>query len=167
MLVRFALLALAPLLFACGGSETEAATSFGMDLGAAGDALGPAMQRSNDPRATRLREALGGGRADLIDGLMEAALDLDLGVEEPLLRARYAKLLGDDVEAARLIEQARAKAPGDPRVYATAAEIATAGARLGLAQQELEEGFRRCGSGYQIRPLCGGQEITSHSGCSN
>ena len=71
MLVRFALLALAPLLFACGGSETE---------------------------------------------------------------------------AARLIEQARAKAPGDPRVYATAAEIATAGARLGLAQQELEEGFRRCGS---------------------
>lgn len=148
--MRLALFVLALPLFACGGSESEAAETFGMDLGAAGAALGPGMERSSDPRVQRLREAIGLGRGDLAAGLMDAAIELDLGVEAPLLKARQAALLGDDVEAARWIEQARASAADDPRVYAAASEIATAGGRLGLAQQELEAGLRRCGAGPEL-----------------
>lgn len=137
-----ALLLLTPWLPACGPNEPEVGPA---------EVMSSSMPRSDDPRVVRLRSALGTGRADLAGDLMPAVRALDLGVEGDLLDARYAALTGQAVEASRLVEAARAVAPADPRVYATAAEIAAGGERLSLAREELRMGFERCGTTPELR----------------
>ena len=100
--------------------------------------------RSSDPRVVAARAALDEGRLDLARGLVEQAQGA-AGFEGPLLRARLAFLAGDELGARRALEEARRGAPGDPRVSATAAELAAAAGHLEEADELLRAGLREAG----------------------
>lgn len=111
---------------------------------ATGPATGPErFDRSTDPRVVEARAVLDEGRIDLAPDLVERAAAL-VEVEGHLLRARLAALQGDGVAVRREVEQARALAPSDPRVHATAAELAAAEGRLDEAEQAIQRGIREC-----------------------
>ncbi len=63
-------------------------------------------------------------------------------IETRLLRARLLFRQGDVVQALREIEQARAEAPSDGRVYGVASEIYVGLGRLDEADQELRRGLK-------------------------
>ena len=127
-------------LAACGGQSG----------GSGVEAVVASVARSEDGRVQRLRAALGTGRGEQVAELLPMVEALGLGTEWPLLQARFAALRGAEVEAARLVEVGRASDPLDPRVYATAAEIAVIGERLDLARAELATGIRECGLGPEL-----------------
>jgi tetratricopeptide (TPR) repeat protein len=96
-----------------------------------------------------LRRAIGEGRLDEARALHAQLVQND-GVEITLLGARVAALGGDDEEASRLVERARALAPTDARVYATAAEIHAAAGRMETADEEIRRGVEACGPNPEL-----------------
>lgn len=109
------------------------------------------MPRSGDARVQSLREAIEDGWVDVADELWTEVQTLpDLGIERPLLQARLAFLHGDPLAASQAIEEARVVDPHDPRVWATAAELAAMGQRFETALAELREGKERFGETPEI-----------------
>lgn len=101
--------------------------------------------RSDDPRVVQARKALDLGRADLARALVPLAVAV-AGDEGSLLEARLAALTGDHLAALAHLERARREAPGDPRVYATAAEIHAAKGNLAEADTEIKRGVEAGGA---------------------
>ncbi len=100
---------------------------------------------SDDPRLVELRRALGEGRVDQARALHEQLAPAG-GVEILLLGARLAALEGDEARASQRVEEARALAPHDARVFATAAEIHVAGGRMETADTEIQRGLAAAGA---------------------
>lgn len=119
---------------------------------------------SDDPRAAAARDALDRGRLALAQNLIEQLGEP--GVEGALLRARLAALAEDDVAAGRFIEDARRADPGDPRVYATAAELHAAAGRSKTADAEIQRGLEACGPGPELLRARGVYLITQRGGAS-
>jgi tetratricopeptide (TPR) repeat protein len=137
-----AAVALALALAACSGSAGSAE-------GTASAAAPRAFEASADPRVCELRWALEFGRLDLARTLYEQVGAL-AGPEAPLLAARLALSAGDEVAALRAVEEARALSPGDPRPFATAAEIYASLGRFEAAARELSEGAARSAGGPEL-----------------
>ncbi len=131
------------------------------------------VERSMDPRVVKLRddldllresEAIAGAHA-LTPNFEEVA-----GIESYLLRARVYGLRGDLSSAHPLIEHARARAPQDPRVYATAVELYAAPGQFDTATAELKEGLSVCGMTAELRRaqgvllLCAGKVGSAQRG---
>lgn len=126
---------------ACGPDEAGAAAPAGPVAG-----RGPArLPRAADEGARELRRLLDLGHLAQARPLL-AARSGELGVEGELLAARAAQLAGDDVEAGRRLEAARAAAPRSPEVYAVAAELHAAAGRLETARRELRAGLELSGA---------------------
>jgi len=131
----------------CGSGSEGAARAEGASASAGGPLAADAARwpaRSSDPRVVAARAALDEGRLDLARGLVEQAQGA-AGFEAPLLRARLAFLAGDELGARRALEEARRDAPGDPRVSATAAELAAAAGNLEEADGLVRTGLREAG----------------------
>jgi tetratricopeptide (TPR) repeat protein len=149
----FWLLALA----ACGGQSAEPVAG-PQPATAEPAAVHP---RSDDPRVVQARQALDLGRADLALALVPQAVGV-AGTEGPLLEARLAALSGDRLAALAHLERARREAPGDPRVYATAAEIHAAEGNLEEADREIQRGVKAAGAaGPELTRARGVQLICS------
>jgi tetratricopeptide (TPR) repeat protein len=112
------------------------------DDGAAVAVSGPAarLERSADPRAVALRQALAEGRAGTARVLLDQVA-ARLGPEGPCLRARLAVLENDVLSALRELESAKSQWPADPRPYATGVEVYTLLGRLDAAQEEYQRGL--------------------------
>ncbi|QDV08233.1 Tetratricopeptide repeat protein [Planctomycetes bacterium Poly30] len=140
----WALVCLGAFLPACGGdSEGGAGSSSGSAIASS------AKRRLMDPKVVNVRELIDKGRPDLARTVLASfgpQLVADLGVEEPLLRARISFLEGREAEWLALVEEARAIDPKDPRPYATSVEIYAAMGRLEAARAELERGATAVGS---------------------
>ncbi len=124
----------------CGSEPSEAPSGF----------EGPAASsRSTDPRAVLARSAIETGRpaaaASLVQGLGDS-----LGAEAGCLLARIAWLEGDLVEARRQVEAVREEFPGDPRSFATGAEIYAALGQAAASQREIDRGLELCGRGPEL-----------------
>lgn len=140
------------LLFlgACGGSEVE-----GSEEASASEASSKpsvrTFERDESPAAQDLRRALDLGvfEFDEIEALFDSARPT-LGVEAFLLEARFLAIQGQDMKVTPLIEAARAEAPDDARVYATAAEMHAASGRLETAREEIRRGLEACGSAPEL-----------------
>ncbi|MCP3916425.1 MAG: tetratricopeptide repeat protein [bacterium] len=130
---QITLLLFALLVSACSKGASDAAVP-----------AGAGVERSGDPRVVALRDAIEEGRVELARSLVDAAT-ADLGVEAHLLRARLWMLEDEAIEWGRALEQARLAAPGDPRVWATAAELHAAAGNLETAEREVQDGIQRCG----------------------
>ncbi len=145
------LLSLLPfLLIACGGDSEEAQTGTSSAHAAGGAPVKQAVQRFRSPDVQALRMALDLGlHRDAVE-LLEKVDPLELGIEHPLLLARLATLESRDVDVTPLIEKARAAAPTDARVYATAAELHAASGRLETAASELTRGLEACGASPEL-----------------
>ena len=118
-------------LTGCGGSDAGSAE------GGAGASTAASSELRRDGRAeaVQLRRLLDEGRTDLAAPMLEA-LEPELGLEGPLLRARLVVIQGDRGSWLKQIEVARAMNPADPRPYATAAELYAA---IGLHESALDE----------------------------
>lgn len=138
-------LGLAMLLPACGGGSDAEGSS-----GGSGEVVASsAVRRLMDPKVVNVRELIDQGRPDLARTVIESFgsdLVAQLGVEEPLLRARISFLEGNEAEWLALVEEARAMDPKDPRPYATAVEIYAAMGRMEAARAELQRGAAAVGS---------------------
>jgi len=131
------------VLAACGSRSVE--TQGGPEANAIEPVAAATPARSNDPRVVEARKALDLGRPDLARALVPQAVAV-AGDEGPLLEARLAALTGDHLAALAHLERARREAPGDPRVYATAAEIHAAGGKLEEADREIKRGVEAGGA---------------------
>jgi len=139
--------ALALLVVACGPqtpqeSDGERAAPKPASPVVAPPATVPQLPRPTDALYRSIANAIERGdnaqaRRDL--------LKLAPGLHASLLNARLLALEGDAIGAVREIEAAREKHPGQAAVYATAAEIHAAGARLSSAEDELREGLALAG----------------------
>lgn len=141
--LSLATLALSFLLTACGGGGDGSSSS------SASAPRQAAFERCDDARVQRLREHLDLLREDEArESFREIGPFLEdlCGVESYLLRARMHGMLGDLTKAQPLIEEARAAAPDDPRVYATAAELYAGPGQLDTASREIQEGIENCGA---------------------
>jgi len=87
-----------------------------------------------------------------------------LGIEADLLEARLHTLLGNDTEAVRAIERARALDPLDPRVSATMIEISAAVGHLDTARAELERSMDELGSSAELMRAQGVMELYQSGG---
>ena len=123
------------------GSEPSAAPS-----GFEGPA---ASSRSTDPRAVLAREAIEAGRPAAAAALVQGLGD-SLGAEAGCLLARIAWLEGDLLEARRQVEAVREGFPGDPRSFATGAEIYAALGQSAASQREIDRGIELCGRGPEL-----------------
>ncbi len=124
-----------------------------------------AFERAESPEARALRVSLDLGDYERAKELLEAHRG-ELGVEALLLEARLAALSGEDLEVLRLVEEARASAPADPRVYATAAELSAAAGRLETARSELERGVEAAGLTPELLRAQGVLELCRQGGAS-
>ena len=131
------------VLAACG--PQSCATDGGSEPGATEPVAAPTPSRSDDPRVVQARKALDLGRADLARALVPQAVAV-AGSEGSLLEARLAALMGEHVAALAHLARARREAPGDPRVYATAAEIHAARGNLEEADTEIKRGVEAGGA---------------------
>jgi len=133
-------------LAACGGDEVEGGGTKGPASGATGrdTPVEIRVQRVEGEAVAGLRQALEFGDLQDIEARFDEVLPT-LGVEGALLSARLWTMKGNDVEASTRIEFARAEAPDDPRVYATAAELNAASGRIETARDELRRGVDVCG----------------------
>ena len=124
-------------LAACGGDEVEGGGTKGPASGATGrdTPVEIRVQRVEGEAVAGLRQALEFGDLQDIEARFDEVLPT-LGVEGALLSARLWTMKGNDVEASTRIEFARAEAPDDPRVYATAAELNAASGRIETARDE-------------------------------
>lgn len=139
--------ALVLFAIACGPSSpdkpaAEVAAAKPSTPAVAAPATVPQLPRPNDPLYRDIARAIERGdnaqaRRDL--------LKLAPGLHASLLNARLLALEGDAIGAVREIEAAREKHPGQAAVYAAAAEIHAAGARLTSAEDELREGLSLAG----------------------
>ncbi|MBL8801165.1 MAG: tetratricopeptide repeat protein [Planctomycetes bacterium] len=139
--------ALVLLATACGPSSpekpgTQVAAASTTPVAPAPPATVPQLPRPTDPLYRSIASAIERGdnaqaRRDL--------LKLAPGLHASLLNARLLALEGDAIGAVREIEAAREKHPGQAAVYAAAAEIHAAGARLTSAEDELREGLALAG----------------------
>ncbi len=139
-----ALSSLGLLLVGCGGDSEGTSGSSSAPVVASS-----AKRRLMDPKVVNVRELIDQGRPDLARAVMASfgeALIADLGVEEPLLRARVSFLEGHDAAWLAMVEEARALDPKDPRPYATSVEIYAAMNRLDAARAELQRGAAAVGS---------------------
>ena len=139
-----AALALAAFLPACGGDS-------GAEVGAPSTPAesSSSLRRLMDPKVVNVRDLIDKGRPDLARAVLDSfgpELVSDLGVEEPLLRARMSFLEGNEAEWLAWVEKARAIDPKDPRSYATSVEIYSAMGRLEAARSELQRGAAAAGS---------------------
>jgi tetratricopeptide (TPR) repeat protein len=100
--------------------------------------LPPQLPRCDDPRYRDAATLFG---RDEVAGAKALWLTLPESLDAELLGARIHAAEGDEVGAVRAIESARARHPGQGRVYATAAEIHCAGGRLSSAEDEIREGL--------------------------
>ncbi len=146
IVLRFLALPVLIAITACGGDEVEGGGASGPASGATGrdTPVEIRVQRVEGEAVAGLRQALEFGDLRDIEARFDAALP-GLDVEGALLSARLWTLRGNDVEATTRIEAARAEAPDDPRVYATAAELNAASGRLETAREELRRGVDLCG----------------------
>jgi Tfp pilus assembly protein PilF len=124
-----------------------------------------AFERAESPEARALRVSLDLGDFDNAKRLLKAH-SAELGIEALLLEARLAALSGEDLEVLRLVEEARAAAPSDPRVYATAAELSAAAGRLETARSELQRGVEAAGLTPELLRAQGVLELCRQGGAS-
>ena len=127
-------------LSACGGGGG------GEDPAPAATAR-PSSELRRDGRAevVQLRRWLDEGRTDLARPMLDA-VELELGLEGPLLRARLEVTEGDQGGWLARIEAARGMDPSDPRPYATAAELYAAIGRAESAKDEIARGMEAVGA---------------------
>ncbi len=148
----------------CGGDAVEGA---GESRAPSAEA-GPVERRvlRDDSEASRaLRSALERGALEGLAARIDASEGL-LGVEAELLRARLLALEGKQLEVTPRVEAARAAAPGDPRVYATAAELHAAAGRLETAREELRRGVEACGMSPELLRAQGVVELCRQGGAA-
>lgn len=148
LLLAGSLLATLLLSIGCGGSEVEGGEE-SQSASQAEKAPMRLVERDRSEAANALRKALDLGELGEIDDLFEAARPT-LGVEALLLDARLYALYGRDLNVTPKIEEARAEAPEDPRVYATSAELHAASGRLDTARAEIRRGLDACGSAPEL-----------------
>ncbi|HJO27364.1 MAG TPA: hypothetical protein QF730_08985 [Planctomycetota bacterium] len=112
--------------------------------------LMPLAEEPVDGRLAELTAVLDMGSAvragELLRELRAAPGSPLTAVLDALYLARLDALEGRPLAWSRRIETARVLAPGDGRVYATAAELHAAAGRLETAQGELERGLVTCGA---------------------
>lgn len=139
--VGFSTALLIAALCGCGGSEP----------GSEGEAVAASTVASSELRrdgradAVQLRRWLDEGRTDLAGPMLDA-LEPELGLEGPLIRARLEVTQGDRGSWLPRIEAARAMDPSDPRPYATAAELYSALGLQDSARDEIARGMEAVGS---------------------
>lgn len=145
---------LCALLGACdgsGGAPAAASTPVPAPVRPAAVAT-PAAERTRTSARAELAALVDLGRLDeareAIERLAEAPGGGD--AEALVLRARAQSLAERRVEALRLCEEARAKAPRDPEVYATAAEVYAANGRYDGAWMEIKDGEAACGEAPEL-----------------
>jgi len=133
--------ALLVVLAGCGGSDS------GPSGAEAGEPATASSKLRRDGRAevVQLRRWLDEGRTDLAAPMLDA-IQSELGLEGPLLRARLVVIQGDRGSWLQQIEAARAMNPADPRPYATAAEMYAAIGRHDSARDEIARGMEATGS---------------------
>lgn len=137
-------LVFAALLFSCGGESDGNGPEVRAGEGSVASRA-PSIERDESEAARKLRRALDICSYEELPGLFEAA-GPTLGMELLLLEARLFAIDGEDLKVTRKIEEARALAPNDQRVYATAAELHAASGRLDTARDEIRRGLEVCGS---------------------
>jgi tetratricopeptide (TPR) repeat protein len=152
------------LLPSCGGGEDPGGAAAAAPR-AAGSPVEVRVERDDSEGARALRRALEFGDLVEVEGLLDE-VGPALGVEEELLRARLALLLGDDVGATTRVEAARRRAPEDPRVYATSAELNAAAGRLETAREEIERGAKACGMSPELLRARGVLELCRQGGAA-
>ncbi len=103
------------------------------------------LRRDDRAEAVQLRRWLDEGRTDLAAPMLDA-LEAELGLEGPLLRARLEVTQGDRGAWLPRIESSRRVDPADPRPYATAAEIYAALGLQDSARDEIARGMEAVGS---------------------
>lgn len=123
----------------CGGGDDGGVAP------AAPEAPSSRSRRDGRQEAVQLRRWLDEGRTDLARPMLDA-LELELGLEGPLLRARLEVTEGDRGGWLARVEAARAMDPTDPRPYATAAELYAALGRADSARDEIARGMEAVGS---------------------
>ncbi len=129
------------VLAGCGGSDP------GSPAGDGGEPTVASSELRRDGRAevVQLRRWLDEGRTDLAAPMLDA-IQPELGLEGPLLRARLAVIQGDQGSWLQEIEAARAMNPVDPRPYATAAELYAAIGLHDSARDEIARGMEAAGA---------------------
>jgi tetratricopeptide (TPR) repeat protein len=144
-----------PLLLCLVGPAVPACSDDPGAGASAGAQLPPPtrIERAADPRVAALRDALDRGELDLAESLWPRVRALVDGVEHELLAARIAALAGDDLDASRHVESARRIDARDPRVCATAAELAAWGGRPETADLELAQAQQAFGAAAAIPEL--------------
>jgi tetratricopeptide (TPR) repeat protein len=152
------------LLCACGESQVEGGTQ-ARSGGSGAPEVRRRSERDGSAGARALRRALELGELTGIEALFEAARP-SLGVEAELLAARLCALRRQDLQVSPLIENARAAAPADPRVYATAAELHAASGRLETAREELRRGVEACGMSPELLRAQGVLELCRQGGAA-
>ncbi len=138
---RLTAAALVALLAGCGGSESSPADGDGGALSAASSKL----RRDGRAEVVQLRRWLDEGRTDLAAPMLDA-IQPELGLEGPLLRARLVVIQGDRGAWLQEIEASRAMNPADPRPYATAAELYAAIGLHDSAREEIARGMEAAGA---------------------
>lgn len=139
-------------LAACSREPAAAAAAAPVPAPRVEEKKAPRPPRSTDPDVVRLRKALEFGRIDEARAALPC-LDREghaLGVEALLLRARFAALSGNAIDAIRQVEAARRDAPKDPDVFATASEIYAAAGKTDAGWQEERAGEAACGEAPEL-----------------
>lgn len=120
-------------------------------------------QREEDEEVRALRRHVDLGRLEEASPLLRSWRGR-LGIEADLIDARIQTLLGNDTDAVRAVERARAVDPQDPRVYATMAEISAAVGNVDTARSELERGLAAVGPCPELTRAQGVLELYQSGG---
>jgi len=134
-------LALLVVLGGCGGSGSDSAS----EEGGSSTVASSKLRRDGRAEVVQLRRWLDEGRTDLAAPMLDA-IQPELGLEGPLLRARLSVTQGDRGSWLQEIEAARTMNPADPRPYATAAELYAAIGLHDSARAEVARGMEAAGS---------------------
>lgn len=163
MHTSFRLLLVLPLaLFGCSDAADESAQET-PGQAAAKTQVVRRVQREEADEVRALRRHVDLGRIDEALPLLRS-WGGRLGLEADLIEARMHTLRGNDTEAVRAIERARAVDPQDPRVFATMIEISAAVGNTGTARSELERGLASVGNGPELTRAKGILELYQSGG---
>jgi Tfp pilus assembly protein PilF len=154
---------LLPLALAACSDSSEPAGGDASTSSAQANAQKHRVQREEAAEVRELRRHIDLGRTDEALPLL-GIWGARLGIEAELLEARLHTLVGNDTEAVRAIERARAIDTQDPRVSATMIEISSAVGHLETARAELDRAISTLGSSAELLRAQGVMELYSAGG---